>query len=270
MSFLKYLEQIDADKFEKEARDKFLSRKDALGKMSNWSKNLALSAVPLGALAAFSEPAVAQSSGDPISSLKLALTLEYLEATFYTRARDTGVFSKYEATYDEITKNEVSHVNFLKETISEAGVNPPNRPEYDFTLGGQYQPFQDLETFLLFAQVFEDTGQRAYKGQATNLIGTPYLTPALRIHSAETRHVSATRRIRGLQGWIPGTQPGIPDVFKKVYLGDPAEDNVTQLGLDVTTVTDVARTQVTESFDEPLNKSYVLDLVDPFIISNDG
>ncbi len=269
MSFLKLLDQIDADKLEEEARDKFLTRKDALGKMSNWSKKLALSAVPLGALAAFSEPALAQSNGEPISTLQYALTLEYLEATFYTKAQGTGVYSEYAATFDEITKNENSHVAFLQDAISKAGADPVNKPEFDYTLGGNFQPFQNTATFLLFSQAFEDTGVRAYKGQAGDLLGTPYLTPALRIHSVEARHASAVRRVRGIQGWIPGTQQDFPDAFQAVYLGDPAEDNVVQLGINVDDITDnVGRTQVTEAWDEPLSKQMVLKIVDPFIVSN--
>ena len=47
---------------------------------------------------------------------------------------------------------------------------------------------------MSLAQAFEDTGVRAYKGQAKNLISTPdLLTAALQIHSVEARHAAAIR-----------------------------------------------------------------------------
>jgi hypothetical protein len=49
--------------------------------------------------------------------------------------------------------------------------------------------------FLALAQAFEDTGVRAYKGQAANLISTDLLTAALQIH-VEARHASEVRRLR--------------------------------------------------------------------------
>ena len=47
---------------------------------------------------------------------------------------------------------------------------------------------------MVLAQAFEDTGVRAYKGQAGNLISnSAYLTAALQIHSVEARHASYIR-----------------------------------------------------------------------------
>lgn len=267
MSLLQLVNQIDVDKFEEEARDEFYTRKDAISKMGNWSKKLALSAIPLGALAAFSEPALAQSNGEPLSTLKFALTLEYLEATFYNKAQDSGVYNQYSATFDEITKNENSHVNFLQAALSKAGAEVPQKPDFDFTLGGAYQPFEKTAQFLIFSQAFEDLGVRAYKGQAGDLLGTPYLTKALRIHSVEARHASAVRRVRKLQGWIPGIQNDIVDDFQSVYEGDPTENNVTQLGINVDDITPkVGRTSVTEAWDEPLNHDYVFNIAKLFIV----
>jgi rubrerythrin len=58
--------------------------------------------------------------------------------------------------------------------------------------------FTDYQQFLALAQAFEDTGVRAYKGQAANLMSKPdLLTAALQIHSVEARHASEVRRLRG-------------------------------------------------------------------------
>jgi hypothetical protein len=59
-----------------------------------------------------------------------------------------------------------------------------------------------LDFLLLAAQAFEDTGVRAYKGQAGRLLingnnnADIALESALRIHSVEARHASKIRRIR--------------------------------------------------------------------------
>jgi hypothetical protein len=71
--------------------------------------------------------------------------------------------------------------------------------------------FTNYETFKAVAQAFEDTGVRAYKGQAPALL--PYdavLQAALTIHSVEARHARGGPRLRGnftdvepfYQGWI--------------------------------------------------------------------
>jgi hypothetical protein len=47
------------------------------------------------------------------------------------------------------------------------------------------------------AQAFEDTGVRAYKGQAGNVMSNKtVLQAALQIHSVEARHASQVRRMR--------------------------------------------------------------------------
>lgn len=276
MSFLRLLNQIDADNLESEARDKFLSRKDALGKMGNWSKKLALSSLPLGALAAFSTPAKAQSTDDIIGVLNFALTLEYLEATYYQMALDSGVVQNMPGaniagahvtpTFQDIAKNETQHVNFLVETIGKLGgtpVGPLGEDDFDFTAGGNFQPFSDYPTFLLIAQAFEDTGVRAYKGQAGNVKSSDVvLTAALQIHSVEARHASVVRRIREIQGWIPQNQPDAPDAIAAVYAG---EANTRHAGVEVPSVTSVSAEAITEAWDEPLPKDKVLEIAGLFL-----
>ena len=76
---------------------------------------------------------------------------------------------------------------------------------------------------LALAQAFEDTGVRAYKGQAGALMGNDnLLTAALQIHSVEARHASEIRRLRGLQGWITLDQrgPNMPSATQAVYDGE--------------------------------------------------
>src|SRR5699024_8417766 len=107
---------------------------------------------------------------------------------------------------------------------------------------------------------FEDTGVRAYKGQAGNVQGNAtVLTAALQIHSVEARHAAVVRKIRGLNGWITQDQRGdtMPEATQAVYNG---EANTTQLGVDVTTVTEEGADDITEAWDEILTQDEVLGI----------
>ncbi|MGB3798630.1 MAG: ferritin-like domain-containing protein, partial [Lewinella sp.] len=220
-------------------------------------------------LAAFFSPgrARAQASGNTvIDVLNFALTLEYLEAEYYAMGLDSnGLLSgDTRATIALIGQHEQQHVEFLRSAISGAGGTAVEMPSFDFTAGGTFPNiFSDQPTFLAVAQAFEDTGVRAYKGQAGNLMGNgDVLTAALQIHSVEARHASMIRRMRGSKGWITGdtNTTGAP-AADAVYAG---EDQTTQLGLDMTS-SSVGRDQVTEAFDEPLEMQAVLDIASLFI-----
>lgn len=80
--------------------------------------------------------------------------------------------------------------------------------DFDFTggNGSGTGPFaratQEVDFLLLSAQAFEDTGVRAYKGQAGRFLiagsgnADVALESALRIHSVEARHAAKIRRVR--------------------------------------------------------------------------
>jgi hypothetical protein len=167
-------------------------------------------------------------------------------------------------------------VTFLKTAISAAGGTPYNytAATFDFTAKGTFgDVFTNYITFLAVAQAFEDTGVRAYKGQAGNLMGTAnraYLTAALNIHSVEARHASHIRQMRAATGivvkpWITGVTSGIGPVTNLNYAG---EDNVVQGGVTITGLAgangNVSVNAATEAFDEPLTKEQVLTIVGPF------
>lgn len=277
MSFLKLLDQFDIGNLDNDEKDRFLSRKEALGKISQFSKGLAVTALPLGAVAAFSSPAMAASNDDLVSTLNFALTLEYLEAEFYQKGNDSGVIDAADAEiFTQIGKHETAHVAFLKDVISNSlGGTPVDKPTFDFTAGGSFDPFNENGTgqatayaqFMALSQAFEDTGVRAYKGQAGNVQSSAVvLTAALQIHSVEARHAAEVRRLRGLKGWITQDMrgDGMPDATQPVYDG---EENTTQGGVDVTTITDASADAVTEGWDEPLNMDQVNAVASLFIQS---
>jgi hypothetical protein len=199
------------------------------------------------------------------------LTLEYLEAEFYTLGTGAGSTITFPSaserqTFVIIREHEQDHVDFLRAQLGNQAVA---KPDFDFTAGGMFPDvFSNYATFVTLSTAFEDTGVRAYKGQAPNLIDNDtILTAALTIHSVEARHASKVRRLAASyaeQGWIPGAQSGAPAAVAPVYAG---EDVTMQGGVNVATVvpSGVSSEDVTESFDEPLSMDAVLAIVDPFI-----
>ncbi|MEO6528231.1 MAG: ferritin-like domain-containing protein [Gemmatimonadaceae bacterium] len=210
-----------------------------------------------------------------VDVLNFALTLEYLEAEFYvTGVGKPGLIPAADREiFTTIRDHEVAHVEYLKAAL---GAEAVAKPTFDFTAGngsgnGPYADvFSNYATFKAVAQAFEDTGVRAYKGQAPAL--KPYsdvLTAALTIHSVEARHAAEVRRLRGNfsetspnEGWITGNMTDIPGTAA-VYAG---EENAVQGGVSVASITSVGLDEITEAFDEPLTKAQVLAIVDPFIV----
>lgn len=275
MNLIKFLDEFTTENLV----ERKSSRRDMFGTLGAVTKKAALAAVPFG-LASMPGKMFAQDSGNPaVDALQLALTLEYLEDEFYQRAIDCVVLpdGRPRVVYEQIAQHEAAHVDFLIAGLEGAGVDPVAKPEFDFTAGGMFDPFlengTDVETayaqLLALAQAFEDTGVRAYKGQATNLQGTPFLTAALQIHSVEARHASEIRRLRGLKGWITGNErgAGVPEAAQAVYNG---EENLTQGGVDVTTLGDGSPFTVdasTEAYDEPITGDTAVAIASLFIKS---
>ena len=273
MNLIKFLDEFTTDKLVAEKS----SRREMFGSFGSMGKKAIMSAIPFG-LAAMPSKSFAQDSGNAaVDALQLALTLEYLEDEFYDRAINCVVLpdGRPRIVYEQIAKHEAAHVDFLIAGLEGAGVEPVAKPEFDFTAGGMFDPFlengNDQETayaqLLALAQAFEDTGVRAYKGQATNLQGTPFLTAALQIHSVEARHASEIRRLRGLKGWITGMErgDGVPEAAQAVYNG---EENVTQGGVDVTTLGEGSPFTFeasTEAYDEPITSDTAVAIASLFI-----
>lgn len=275
MSILKILGLLDTDQMSIDELDVFKSRREAFKKMGNFSKKLSMAAIPAGVLAALPKVALAQESPSVVDVLNYALTLEHLEYNFYQMGVDSGVVAAGDmAVIEQIRKHEEAHVAFLQEVITNVLMGTPvEAPTFDFTAGGTFADvFSNPATFMALAQAFEDTGVRAYKGQAGNLMAAAssptmntVLTAALSIHGVEARHASQIRRMRMLKGWITQAQAieGVP-ATQPIYAG---EDNVVQGGVDVTTLTDVGPDAVTEAYDEPLTMEDVLGVASLFIVS---
>jgi rubrerythrin len=241
--------------------DEPVSRREALDQLKDTGLSLAAASMPL-ALLGRSQPAFAQSTEDIVDVLNYALTLEYLEDSYYRQGLDASglIPSGARPIYEQVSQHETVHVQVLTSTVEDLGGTPVSfeDSDFDFTANGSFDPFNDYPTFLLLSQAFEDTGVRAYKGQALVLTGNDLLTAALQIHSVEARHAAEVRRLRAssqeasIKPWITRAENG--GAPQAVYAG---EDNQTQAGIDQRSLGDYSVAEVTEAYDEPLTMEAV-------------
>lgn len=257
-------EQILAALEEPELVERELNRREATQRMGLFGAGLALAGSVPAALFGFTRKAYGQGAALPAeiqNVLNFALVLEYLEADFYRMGLAApGLIPAADRTiFETISKHEDAHVAFLRGVL---GSKAARRPEFDFTAGGMFDPFRNYEQFMILAQGFEDTGVRAYKGQAGNVAASDdVLTAALRIHSVEARHAAMVRRLRGMKGWVTGDDPMSPAPLRQagIYAG---EGTTNQLGIDVAKF--MGAEAGSESFDEPLGLREVLAIAGTF------
>jgi hypothetical protein len=276
----------EIEKIDPEVYERLDGRRAAVKSLMNAGSKLALAAVPF-ALGSLLKKSYAQGGTSQILDvLNFALTLEYLEAEFYNRglAAPNLIPSGDDRNAMQIISNhENQHVQFLIETILALGGTPVAKPTFDFTAGnGTYAGpftgvFTNYDLFLAVSQTFEDTGVRAYKGQATNLMSSnEILRAALKIHSVEARHAAHVREMRSRrpsalvvgvpQPWITLNQSNIAS--SAVQASYNGEELTVQAGINIVGINGFAidAEDASEAFDEPLTKAEVLAIVDPFIV----
>ncbi len=148
----------------------------------------------VGAVGPFVRKAIAQEGGGDVEILNFALTLEYLEAAFYTQGlkRVGGLSGDVKSLATEIRDNETAHVGALTDTIKRLGGKPVKAPGVDFG-----RAFAGERAFLELAQTFEDTGVSAYNGAAPAIESTEVLAAAGSIVQVEARHAAAVRLVNG-------------------------------------------------------------------------
>jgi rubrerythrin len=273
MNLLKILDDLTDDKFYSSGS----TRKESFSQFANFGKKAALAAIPVGLSSYMATDAKAGSLENTAKfaslstqsaltdALQLALTLEYLEAEYYVRGLGASnlIPASDRAVFGQISKHETAHVKYLQAAITSLGTTPVSKPNFDFTAGGNFQPFTDYPTFMILAQAFEDTGVRAYKGQAGNVASNKaVLQVALQIHSVEARHASQVRRMRGQKGWITLNDGGnMPSATNATYAG---EENVIQAGFDTSTLFGAAVGSA--SFDEPITGDQAKAIASVFIM----
>ncbi|MBF9239134.1 ferritin-like domain-containing protein [Hymenobacter sp. BT683] len=289
MNLLNILSEIE--KVDPEVYGRLDSRRRVFQHLSGLGGKLAVAAVPfaLGSIFNKAYAGATATQATVLEVLNYALLLEHLEANFYNIGTgSTTITSALSAnnvkSLNSIKTDENNHVTFLRGVIAAAPFNAtpvaPAATDFDYTGaqgGSRAALFADVltnpATFLAVAQALEDTGVRAYKGSATDLMSNKtVLEAALNIHSVEARHAARVRTMRrgGLmpandraslvapganlstspKSWVsgrdgggpaPGTTdavygPGTPASGTATTIFYPAEDNVTQAGASISTI----------------------------------
>lgn len=133
--------------------------------------------------------AAAQTTfANDIEVLNYALTLEHLEAEFYT------LVSNYQFGADAFGNSiddwlvlageqEAAHVTTLTDVITQLGGTPVAAAQYDFGV-------TDAASFLTTAAAIENLGVSAYDGAGQFLTNPDLLTAAGSIVAVEARHAS--------------------------------------------------------------------------------
>lgn len=133
----------------------------------------------------------AQSRRDT-SILNYALSLEELQAAFYTEAERVGELRGTSAQIVErLGAVERSHVRAFRELLGDDAIR---RPRFDFR-----GTTEEEQPFLRTAVAFEDLAVEAYKAQAPRIQDRQVLQAAIGIHTVEARHAAWMRRQLGVQ-----------------------------------------------------------------------
>ncbi len=184
------------------------------------------------------------SPANDLMILNFALTLELLEATFYTQGlmkfssgdfaqsssinalnsnsgvgtpppagdTNTGLAQDVYAYVSLIRDHEQQHVRTLRNTITSLGGTPVTAPAFKIN-------YSNVDDFFTTAALLENTGVSAYNG-AINLIYNPALvTAGATIATVEGRHAAYLNRVLG--------QNPFPNAFD---LGKSAADILAAIG----------------------------------------
>ncbi len=143
-----------------------------------------------GAVSPFVRSAFAASGGTDAEIVNFALTLEYLEAAFYTEAAKLKLSGKVRDLAKLLRDDETQHVDALTATVKKLGGTPVAKPKFTF-------PIKDEKSFLKLAQVLEDTGVSAYNGAGPSITSKDVLAAAGSIVQIEARHAAAIRLMNG-------------------------------------------------------------------------
>ncbi len=154
-----------------------------------------------GALAMQARTSTARGAGSgdagDVAILNYALTLEEVQAAFYSEAEQAGALSGALAEQARIVgAHERAHVAAFRKVLGSRAIA---RPAFDFR--GQTE---SPEGFRKTAVAFEDLAVAAYQDQIPLLEARDYVAAAVAIHSVEARHAAWIRRLAGV---LPASKP---------------------------------------------------------------
>lgn len=278
MNFLNILNEIE--KVDGEIYERISPRRAAMKDFFSFGKKVAAASVPLAVGTMFKKAYGQTASPAIINALNIGLAIEHFSAAFYTRGFSEAAFgSGSTAAADKaaigiIRDHELGHVKFLQDTIKAAGGTPVGVGNYDFGGGEFSQPFKSISQFLQIAQGLEDTGLRATKAVAGDLLGSPYLAGALGMHAVEARHSTKIRLIRlsrnlskTLQPWISLNDETEGRLGQGAYAG---EENVQQAGNTITGINGnsaIDSARASEAFDEPITVAALRTVLGQFKVN---
>jgi hypothetical protein len=180
------LADFDADGAIAEAIDRLPTRSRFLARGGAAGAAALLAAFGLGARTA----SAAATAGD-VAILNFALTLEYLQAAFYTEAERVGSLSGALAEQARVVgAHERAHVAGFRAVLGAAAVR---QPSFDF-----HGVTDSPTSFRSTAVAFEDLAVAAYKEQLPKIRSRSYLATAVAIHSVEARHAAWIRSLAGI------------------------------------------------------------------------
>ena len=297
MDFFKIIDQlaeVDAD-----LMGRFDTRRAVFSSLGTVAKRTALAASPLLVGALFNKAYAGETGvkSSAVDVLNYALALELLEQDFYDQMIKAGQIpagTPAVAAIAKIKLHEDQHVALLggaTGAIKSMGGTPVSGIKFKTSAISGFA--SNYDTQLLVAQVLEDTGVRAYKGRAPELLGTDLLTTALRIHSMEARHAAHIRYMRAtrpgaatdIRPWITAADSALADPAGPAYksgttgaspttftfgagtfsipaytAASPREDNTSQSSVDITKLgTGYTAAEAAAAFDEFLQPAEVLD-----------
>jgi rubrerythrin len=175
-------------------------------------------------LHAQSVPGAPLSAARDLEILNYALTLELIEATFYTQGlarfnsadfqnadfaralrtasgitatvpasgeTGTGLVQDVYAYLSLIRNHEQAHVRTLTSTIRSLGGTPITAPRFQF-------PYNTVDEFIALAATLENTGVYAYNGALPMIQNPALITAGATIATVEARHAAYLNRLRGM------------------------------------------------------------------------
>ena len=179
------LAEIDSDGALREAAAALPTRSQFLRRAGG---SVGLGIFGLGWLTSTARAGAAKSD---VAILNFALTLEYLQASFYTEAERVGALKGALADQARVVgSHERAHVTAFRGVLGRGAVK---QPHFDF-----HGVTEGAKSFRATAVAFEDLAVGAYKEQLPSIGSSQYLAAAISIHSVEARHAAWIRRLAGV------------------------------------------------------------------------